>query len=120
ISSVEAAREKADLDYLAMEIPKAIRQSLDGVDRVGKIVRSMKEFSHPGTGQKTAVDLNRAIESTITVARNEWKYVAEMVTEFDTTLPPVPCLPGEINQVILNLIINATHAIGDVAGDGSR
>lgn len=74
----------------------------------------MKEFAHPDTGEKAVVDLNKSIESTITVARNEWKYVAEMVTDFDPALPPVPCLPGEINQVILNLIINAAHAIGDV------
>ncbi|HLH55624.1 MAG TPA: HAMP domain-containing sensor histidine kinase, partial [Verrucomicrobiae bacterium] len=66
------------------------------------------------------VDLNHAIESTITVARNEWKYVAEVVTRFDPNLPPVPCLAGEFNQVILNLIINATHAIADVVGDGSK
>jgi signal transduction histidine kinase len=80
----------------------------------------MKEFSHPGGREKTAVDINRAIENTVTVARNEWKYVAEMRTEFDEGLPPVPCLPGEFNQVILNMIINATHAIADIVGDGSN
>jgi signal transduction histidine kinase len=102
------------------EIPKAIQQSLEGVERVATIVRAMKEFSHPGTGQKSAVDLNHAIESTITVARNEWKYVAEVVTHFEPTLPQVPCLAGEFNQVVLNLIINATHAIADVVGDGAK
>jgi len=66
------------------------------------------------------VDLNHAIENTITVAKNEWKYVAEMETDFDPALPPVPCLPGELNQVILNMIINAAHAIADVMGDGSK
>ena len=74
----------------------------------------MKEFSHPGTDSKTNIDLNKAIESTITVARNEWKYVAEMVMDLDSNLPLVPCLPAEINQVILNMIINASHAIADV------
>jgi signal transduction histidine kinase len=73
----------------------------------------MKEFSHPGTKEKVALDLNHAIQSTITVAQNEWKYVAEMETNFDPTLPHVSCLPGEFNQVILNLIVNAAHAIGD-------
>jgi signal transduction histidine kinase len=73
----------------------------------------MKEFSHPGTDAKTNIDLNRAIESTITVARNEWKYVAEMVTDFDPGMPLVPCLPSEINQVVLNMIINASHAVAD-------
>jgi signal transduction histidine kinase len=74
----------------------------------------MKEFSHPGAKERTAVDLARAIDTTVTVATSEWKYVADMVTDFDPKLPPVPCLPGELNQVILNLIVNAAHAIGDV------
>ena len=78
----------------------------------------MKDFSHPGTNEKTSMDLNRSIESTLTVCRNEWKYVADLVTEFDPALPPVNCLPGEFNQVILNLIVNAAHAIADVVGDG--
>jgi nitrogen-specific signal transduction histidine kinase len=56
----------------------------------------------------------------LTVARNEWKYVAKIVTEFDPQLPKVPCLPGEFNQVILNLVVNAAHAIGDVVGDGAK
>ena len=120
LQQVEAQRQVADLDYLLGEVPKAVSQSLEGVERVATIVRAMKEFSHPGTGQKSAVDLNHAIESTITVARNEWKYLAEVVTHFDPSLPPVPCLAGEFNQVILNLIINATHAIADVVGDGSK
>lgn len=105
-----------DLAYLLREIPLAIEQSLQGVERVTKIVRAMKEFSHPGTDEKTAIDLNYAIESTLTVARNEYKYVADLVTDFDPHLPPVPCLPGEFNQVILNLVINAAHAIADVVG----
>jgi signal transduction histidine kinase len=120
VEETEAAVARADLDYLMAEIPKAVAQSLQGVERVTKIVRAMKDFSHPGTDEKTPVDLNKAIESTITVARNEWKYVAEMVAEFDSTLPPVPCLPGEFNQVILNLIVNAAHTIADVVGDGGK
>jgi len=120
VAEIEAAVRDADLQYLAAEIPQAIEQSLEGVDRVARIVRAMKEFSHPGGKEKTAVDINKAIENTITVARNEWKYVADMDTDFDKSLPTVPCLPGEFNQVILNMIINATHAIADVVGDGSR
>jgi signal transduction histidine kinase len=80
----------------------------------------MKEFSHPGSGEKTPIDINRAIESTITVARNEWKYVAEVVTEFDSGLPFVLCLPGEFNQVILNILINAVHAITGVVREGGK
>ena len=113
ISRILAAAKQADLAYLVDEIPTAISQSLDGVQRVAKIVRSMKEFSHPSEDVKQPVDLNRAIENTITVSRNEWKYVAEVITEFDPQLPPVPCFSGDLNQVILNLIINAAHAIAE-------
>jgi PAS domain S-box-containing protein len=115
---VEATAKAADAEYLTEEIPKAIDQSLIGIRRVAKIVSAMKEFSHPGIDEKTPIDLNRAIESTITVATNEWKYVADVVNEFCPDLPPVFCLPGELNQVILNLIVNASHAIADVVEQG--
>jgi PAS domain S-box-containing protein len=123
ISPEAAARlshcvKAADLDYVLDEMPKAIDQSLEGVQRVAKIVHAMKEFSHPGSEEKTALDLNRAIETTITVARNEWKYVSEIETCFDPQLPLVHCHAGEFNQVILNLLINAAHAIRQVVGDG--
>ncbi len=120
IQDLESAEKDADLDYLIEEIPKAIQQSLEGVDRVAKIVRAMKEFSHPGTDEKTATDINKAIENTLSVSRNEWKYVAEVLTVFDTSLPLIPCLLSEFNQVILNIIINATHAIADVVGNGAK
>ena len=118
LEEVDGVKEEVDLEYLVEEIPRAIEQSLDGVERVTKIVRSMKEFSHPGGGGREKVDLNRAIESTVTVARNEWKYVAEMELDLEEGLPLVPCYVGEFNQVILNLVINAAHAIGEVVGDG--
>ncbi len=120
VREVEEAMQTADPEYLLTEVPKAVQQSLDGLRRVAKIVQAMKDFSHPGSESKTAVDLNRAIESTITVARNEWKYVSDVVTEFDPELPAVPCLPGEFNQVILNILINAAHAIADVVGHGEK
>jgi len=118
VQEAAAAVEQANADYLLEEIPKAIDQTLEGVTRVSTLVGAMKEFSHPGTKGKTPLDLNHAIQCTITVARNEWKYVADMETEFDPSLPPIPCEPGEFNQVILNLIVNAAHAIGDVVGKG--
>ena len=90
-----------------------------GSTRVSHIVRAMKEFSHPGTASKVMTDLNRALDSTITVASNEWKYVADLVPDFDPNLPLVPCLPADLNQVFLNMIVNAAHAIADVVGDGS-
>ncbi len=119
VAEVEAALQQADVEYLTEEIPQAIDQSLDGVERVAKIVRAMKEFSHPGSEEKSLVNLEQAIETTITVAHNEWKYVAELVTEFDPELPEVSCLPGELNQVFLNLIVNAAHAIDDTLDDGN-
>ena len=119
VRDVRAAAEQADLEYLHDEIPRAIRQSEEGVERVAAIVKAMKEFSHPGSGEMKAIDLNHAIESTLTVSRNEWKYVADAVTQFDPQLPAVRCLPGEFNQVILNLVVNAAHAIADVKMRGT-
>jgi len=119
VKEISGAAEHTDVDYLLEEIPKSIEQTLEGVARVAKLVGAMKDFSHPGTKDKILLDLNRAIESTITVARNEWKYVADMETDYDSSLPGVLCLPGEFNQVILILIVNAAHAIADVVGDGN-
>lgn len=117
LQSVEKSIEDADLDYRLEQIPLAINETLEGVDRVTKIVRSMKEFSHPGGKEKSMADLNSAIESTISVARNEWKYLADLKLDLDQNLPRVLCFLGEFNQVILNLIINAAHAINDVVKD---
>jgi PAS domain S-box-containing protein len=119
LKKLDETLHQADLEYLNDEIPKAIMQSLEGLGRIAEIVLAMKEFSHPGIEVKTSTDLNRAIENTITVTKNEWKYVADVVTDLDPDLPDVPCYPGEFNQVILNLIINAAHAIEDVVGKGS-
>jgi PAS domain S-box-containing protein len=119
LSRARATLQAVDLPFLLEEIPGAIEQSLEGIDRVATIVRAMKEFSHPGEDQKRLTDINHCIESTIVVARNEWKYVAELVTDLDPDLPMISCLPGDFNQVILNMIINASHAIADAqAGAG--
>jgi PAS domain S-box-containing protein len=118
IQEMPVAAKRADSTYLLEEIPKAIDQTLEGVARVSTLVSAMKEFSHPDTKEKILLDLNHAIDSTITVARSEWKYVANMETDFDPSLPMVPCQPGEFNQVILNLIVNAAHAIAEVSGKG--
>jgi PAS domain S-box-containing protein len=120
LAGLKQAEERCDVDFIATEVPRAIDQSLDGAKRVAKIVRAMKEFSHPDSAEKTATDLNRAIESTITVARNEWKYVSEIVMEFDDTMPAVVCFPGDINQVVLNLIVNAAHAVKENVKDGEK
>lgn len=117
IAEVQQACDDLDLDYLIEEIPAAIEESLGGIDRVIEIVRAMKEFSHPSVKEKKPVNINKEIQTTITVARNEWKYVAEMQTDLDESLPLVPCLPGEFNQMILNIIVNAAQAISDKIGD---
>ena len=108
------------LPYLKDEVPKAIGQLIEGVDQVARIVRAMKEFSHPGPLEKAYIDINRAIESTVVVSRNEWKYVADLEMILDPDLPQVPCVAGELNQVILNLIVNAAHAIADKLQDSGE
>jgi signal transduction histidine kinase len=120
VTEVEQARETADVEYLKQEIPQAVAQSLEGTQRISKIVSAMKEFSHPGRQEKESVDVNRVIENAVTVATNEWKYVAEVHKNLDPTLPTVGGYRAELGQVILNLIVNAAHAIGDVVGDGSK
>ena len=118
---VEQAKDKADLDFLQDEVPKAIRESLDGIERISVIVRALKDFSHPGVEGMTATDVNRILESTATVARNEWKYVADLDLDLCPSLPPILCLPGELGQVALNLIVNASHAIADrMANTGEK
>ena len=119
IEQLESCWEAGDIEYLQAEIPRAIEQSLDGIQRVSKIVRAMKEFSHPGSEDKRSVDINKSIETTITVARNEWKYVADVETRFEASLPFVPCHAGEFNQVILNLLVNSAHAIAEAVGNAS-
>jgi len=118
--SLERACQEVDVDYLCQEVPKAIGQLREGVERVASIVRAMKEFSHPSIAEKVMFDINRAIASTILVSRNEWKYVAELTTDLDPGLPLVPGLPGQFNQVMLNLIVNAAHAISDVVRGSGR
>ena len=111
---VKAARAAADLQFLRTEIPLALDQTSDGVESVTTIVRALKKFSHVDRGrEKATADLNDALESTLIVARNELKYVADVETVF-ATLPPVMCHLGDLNQVFLNLLVNAAHAIADV------
>jgi PAS domain S-box-containing protein len=122
VQAGEAAARAADLDYLLEEAPRAVVQALDGVKQVARIVKAMKEFAHPGTVEKSSVDLNRALETITTVARNEWKYVADVRTDLDPHLPPIRGLPGELHQVFLNLLVNAAHALkpADEAAGGGK
>jgi PAS domain S-box-containing protein len=110
VTALSPVLAELDVEFLVAELPSALNESLEGLERVAQIVRAMKDFSHPGQG-RSAIDLNRAIESTVQVARNEWKYCAGMELNLSTDVSLVPCYEGEFKQVILNLIVNAAHAI---------
>jgi PAS domain S-box-containing protein len=122
-SALEAAvmaEEEADLPYLRANLPSAFDRCLDGLKRVTTIVRSLKEFAHPAATERGDADLNRAVESTLAIATNEYKYVADLQLELGD-LPPVRCHINEINQAVLNIVVNAAHAIGDaVSGTDQR
>jgi signal transduction histidine kinase/HAMP domain-containing protein len=111
-----ASEEQVELAYLLDDMPKAFKGCIEGLKRVATIVRSMKEFAHPDSTEMTDTDLNRAIESTLVIASNEYKYVAKVETHLGE-IPPVLCHAGEVNQAVLNIIVNAAHAIGDVVKD---
>lgn len=102
------------LERLHERVPRALTSTCEGVDAVSKIVRAMKEFSHPGTSERVPFDLNHAITSTAAVSRNEWKYAAELVLDLSPSLPPVVGLQSEINQALLNILVNAAHAVAEV------
>jgi PAS domain S-box-containing protein len=118
-AEIRHLEEEADLDWLVRELPASFERCLDGVDRVARIVRALKEFAHRGQRAQSPADLNHALETTLTVARNEYKYVADVETSYGG-IPPVRCQVSELNQVFLNLIVNAAHAIGDHASGGQR
>jgi two-component system NtrC family sensor kinase len=105
--------KRAKVDILCREVPRALDGSLEGIKRVTNIVRAMKEFSHPSSGDLRPAKLKDVIESTLEVTRNVWKYTSTVETNFDPDLPDVPCLRDELNQVILNLIVNASDAIAE-------
>lgn len=111
LKEIENTREDVDWDYLEEEIPQAIQQSQDGIQQISSIVLAMKDFSHPGSNEKEMADINQLIQTTVTVARNEWKNIAELNLDLADDISPVPCQPNEISQVILNMLINAAHAV---------
>jgi two-component system, NtrC family, sensor kinase len=116
LARLEEAEQRLDLAFLCTEIPKAFQRTLDGVERAAAIVRAMKEFAHPGGVEQSHADLNHAIETTLLVAHNEYKYHAKIESRLGE-LPEVICNVGELNQVFLNLIVNAAHAIAESGKD---
>lgn len=113
-----AAACASDLDGFLVEVPHALAESIEGLERVASIVSALRSFSHPSRGLREPFDLNQALTTTITVARNEWRYLADVVTELDPALPPVVGIRDELGQVFLNLIVNAAHAIADAKRGG--
>lgn len=113
------AEEEADLPYLREQMPKAFESCIEGLSQVAGIVRSLKEFAHPSASEMVRADLNRAIQSSLTIATSEYRYVANLETELGE-LPLVKCHVSEISQAVLNLVINAAHAIGDVVRGSDR
>ena len=111
VNSIDQIREQIELDYLREEVPLAAGQALEGTRSLTRIVRAMKVFSHPSTQSFEKVDLNQLIDSTLNVSRSEWKYHATLSKNFCDDLPLVNCMPGELGQALLNLIVNAANAM---------
>lgn len=110
-AEVEKVLAEADIEYVLEEMPRALAESRDGLNRVTTIVHAMKEFAHPGEEKRATIDLNAAVRSTLIVCANRWKYAADVATHYDPNLPAVDGLPDELNQVILNIIVNAADSI---------
>jgi signal transduction histidine kinase len=119
VEEIRALEEEVDLDFLEANVPAGFARCVDGVARISTIVRAMKEFAHPDQREQQPADLNQALRTTLTIARNEFKYVADAETDLGE-LPPVLCHVGDLNQVFLNLIVNAAHAIAEAAGPDRR
>jgi len=118
VREIHHREQQIDLDYLQEELPRALEQSREGIDRVRKLVLTMKDFAHPSSGIKAFADLNKGVQSTIQISINEWKYYAELQAELSPNLPLVYCVIDEINQAVLNLIVNSAHAIRDAVNTG--
>ncbi|MDC0335859.1 PAS domain-containing protein [Pseudodesulfovibrio sp.] len=112
--------QSLDYDYLIEEIPKSLGQSMEGLDRIARIVQSVKQFAHSGLSEKRLVDINQIVNTVVTVSTNEWKYDSEVHLDLDKMLPNLMCAPDMINQALLNILINAAHTntervkVGDI------
>jgi PAS domain S-box-containing protein len=118
--AVTAVRPLEEWDWLRQEVPKAISQSLEGIRRMSKILGAMRRFSHTGGGEREQVDLNEALDATLTIVQNQIKHIADVQTDYQTNLPRLECYADEMNQVFLNLIVNATHAIREASKKQAR
>ena len=115
VAAFDLVTARTDMAFLTSEASSAAEQALEGIERVAGIVRALKEFAHPGTEGFTPVDINRAVTTTIAVARNEWKYVADLETDLGPGVTAVPGLSGPLNQAVLNILVNAAHAVAETS-----
>jgi PAS domain S-box-containing protein len=106
-------------DHIRQQAPPAIEEAAEAVTKVIEIVRAMKAMSHPGTEEKVVTDVNQLIRSASTISRNRWKYTADLEFDLEESLPEVLALSAEINQVLLNLIVNAADAVVEKVGQDS-
>ncbi|MBW1975553.1 MAG: PAS domain S-box protein [Deltaproteobacteria bacterium] len=111
LKNIKKSEEEIDIDFLTTEIPQAIQQSIECITQIQKIVSSIRDFSHPLTPKRQWVDINKSIQSVVNLTKNEWKRIAEVSLKLDPKLPLLYCSPTEINQVLLNLVVNALQAI---------
>jgi signal transduction histidine kinase len=107
---IERIRQEIDPDFLRDDLDSLLAESLDGLDRVKRIVLDMKEFSRIDSGERQQASLETGLDSTINLVWNEIKYKAELIKDY-ANVPPIECIPSQLNQVFMNLLINAAHAI---------
>ncbi len=107
---IQEIKKQTELEYLKEDIIELINESKEGVSRVMSIVQDLKDFSHVDEADWQCVDLHRGLDSTLNIANNEIKYTAEVIKEYGD-LPLVECIPAQINQVIMNILVNAAHSI---------
>ncbi|MFA5903740.1 MAG: ATP-binding protein [Desulfobacula sp.] len=110
VKAISEFEERIEIDYLKQDIPDLLKDCKEGTQRVGKIVADLKFFAHPGQDRKMAVDINKCLDSTLNVAHNELKYKAEVIREFGE-IPAVEGFPQKLNQVFMNILVNAAQAI---------
>lgn len=108
--TLSSLREQLDIDYLKTDVVDILRESQEGIDRVKKIVQDLKDFSHVDDGNFNWADLHQGLNSTLNIVNNEIKYKADVIKEYGD-IPMVECLPSQLNQVFMNLLVNAAHAI---------
>lgn len=110
---IEKELEDVDWEFVKDEVPAALNEAICGIESIGKIVRSIKEFSHPDDDELQVYDMEKLLETAVTVTRPQWRHSAKLSVNCETDDTNVECYPGEISQVLINLIVNAADAISE-------